>query len=93
MRYYFFIANQTVISGSMARLNIIKLRAVLESKVETEQRLHKVTRLVTNLTHIQALAYGGEDLRTQKNVLAMAGLTFMFNQDFCEVLILYVKNK
>ena len=68
-------------------MHLIALRAALEDRVKTEHRLEQITRMVTNLTHIQALAYGTEEMRTAKNILAMANLTFLFTVDYCEVTV------
>lgn len=75
------------ISGSKARLTLIRLRAYFQSSEHnhTDDGTKRFIRLLTSLSHIQHLAYLDEQRRTSKSILALYNLSYIFSLDYCKV--------
>lgn len=76
------------ISGSNARLTLIRMRSFLDSNNicnTLDPNTLRLRRLLTNLIHIQQLAYSHEQKRSTRNILAMHNLTYIFSLDYIKV--------
>lgn len=85
--------NKHEISGSNARLTLIRLWAFIakqREKVDNDTHVtRRVQRLLQNLVHIQHLAYSTELERTRKNILAMNNMTsYVFALDYMKVSVI-----
>lgn len=83
------------ISGSNARLTLLRLRCYLEgANIDyRDAKTKRLLRLIANLSHIQDLAYATESRRTSANMLAMHNLTYVFSLDYVKVLLSQCQSK
>lgn len=84
----YIVAHHHEISGSNARLTLVRLRCYIETGTNynyDDMSMTRLSRLINCLSHIQDLAYATEIRRTPANILAMYNLTFLFATDYVKV--------
>ena len=87
----FYLDNKHEISGSNARLSLLRLRSFIDKQRLNHPALDTIDvrtlrRLLVNLSHIQQLAYSTEMSRNTLTILAMHNLTFVFKLDYIKVI-------